>query len=328
MFAAMASVALASCVKNEPVVTPEQGEAIAFDAPVVAPATKAGDPIEYTGNFVAYAWYHNASTVAKYMPGVTVNKADDYKVADYYWPKNGELTFFAYSPAAPAVSTALSVSEMTTTEQMALTYTVQDELAKQDDLLYSSWNGPITKQEVAIAFHHALSAIQFTIAPKDAAAASKFKVKSITLNNAKTTNVLTCSPNSTAWATENLSGDGTYAILADNTSVLAENTPIQAMYKVLPQTLDGTVTLDIQYDLLNPGDASWLPQTESLVLNTVSEEWEMGVKYTYTLTFSVDAIEFAPVIAEDWTPHRHNPLAFLSTLNFLKNNAAQHHDRA
>ena len=36
MFAAMASVALASCVKNEPAMTVAQQDEIAFDLPVVA----------------------------------------------------------------------------------------------------------------------------------------------------------------------------------------------------------------------------------------------------------------------------------------------------
>ena len=122
--AAVAGVALAGCVSNEAEVSPKAEGRIAFAAPLVSGVTRAyvgeiKNPYPTDENFVVSAkYYDNAfdswNNGQSYMSGVkAVYSAADNVWApegqDYYWPKNGSLTFFAYSPAdysswAPAIN--------------------------------------------------------------------------------------------------------------------------------------------------------------------------------------------------------------------------------
>ena len=316
MFAAMASVALASCTKNEPAASVEQGSLITFEAPVVAPATKA--QVKYEGNFSVYAWYHTGDYVGDgvaesiYMDDVPVTLTDGvYSNAGYYWPKKGKLSFFAYSPTQP--NGTLVMSTMTPVGNIEMTYTVSDDIAEKDDLLYSDWSKDQTIEDyvslsaalgsyegVQIAFHHALSALQFNV-QTTAAGNEKFQIHSITINNAYNKNTLTCTPTSAAWDADGHEGDGTYVVLTgDNTVLTSAKKALLNEFNVLPQELGVGVTLDITYSIKNPSSGAWIPQTESLSLKDAQDEWVMGKKYIYTLVFDVDVIQFAPVIAENW----------------------------
>ena len=89
MFAAMASVAFASCVKNEPAFSVAEEDAIVFNSPVMGVPTKGVEMTgtTYTGKgFTVYGWYHTGAfqsitTATAYMKGVAVeaeNPAGNY----------------------------------------------------------------------------------------------------------------------------------------------------------------------------------------------------------------------------------------------------------
>ena len=200
MFAAMASVALASCVKNEPVATVEQGDAILFNSPVVAPATKAtndDDAVAFPHtNFDAYAWYSATAfdaenDAAVYFSKKTFTNAGSYwSATQAYWPKNGVLSFVAYAPAAAVTTPACTAAKLT------FSYTVADAIGDQKDLLYSDWVFDKTSEDqegtnkfsqtgIDLPFHHALSAVDFKLQAADTDAASLIKIRSITLNAVK-----------------------------------------------------------------------------------------------------------------------------------------------
>lgn len=172
MFAAMVSVALVSCVKNEgPVAAVDQPQEISFAAPVLSPNVKSA--AEFCNDFPTdvkiglWAYYYVNSTNSEldaqftefdegtlYMGkdqgglplqyytgnvdgvGSTTKEVQTWKHATnkYYWPKNGSLTFTAYAPynAKNALLANTTDSGVTFTN-----YVVPTTPSEQEDLLYS-----------------------------------------------------------------------------------------------------------------------------------------------------------------------------------------------
>ena len=315
MFAAMASVALASCVKNEPVATVEQGDAILFNSPVVAPATKAttiADAVAFPRtDFDAYAWYSATAFDAEddataYFSKKTFTDAGSYwSATQAYWPKNGVLSFVAYAPAA-AVTDIVSSAE-----KLTFNYEVAAEMANQKDLLYSEWvfnktsanqagNNAFSETGIDLPFHHALSAVKFMLQAADDDAAELIKIKSITLNAVKNAGTLTVlNTNDAAWS--GVDGGANYAVLA-NADGEANATEIYTSaeavsvgeFMLMPQTTSSSLSLHY-YMMIESGD--WIAQNTSINLDLA---WVMGTRYTYTIVFDLDEIKLAPVVKEDW----------------------------
>ncbi len=191
--AVMAGAALAGCVKNEPIVSGDGSPGrITFDAPVVNVPTRAEEIFgNYPGDkdFAVYALYHEgaynansftAPTSATYMTNVTCAADNEDNptywapATDYYWPKNGLLTFAAYAPVMTAVpaedpGTAVGV-KWGATGFTFQNFEVNDDPTQQIDLLYSSRVYDQNKSAmvedqpydgVTIPFKHALSSIVF-----------------------------------------------------------------------------------------------------------------------------------------------------------------------
>ena len=166
MFAAMASVTFASCVKNEPApsVIDDQVE-IAFEAPVLAPNVKSAT--EFHNDFPTdvkigvWAYYYvnptNAELEANYtnfadgtlymgsaQGGLPIQytqlSADPlsgtwkHALNKYYWPKNGALTFTAY---APYTEKNAQLANTTASGVTFKDYRVLQTNSLQEDLLYS-----------------------------------------------------------------------------------------------------------------------------------------------------------------------------------------------
>ena len=323
MFAAMASVALASCVKNEPVANVEQGDLITFNSPVVAPATKATNnenAIAFPhADFSAYAWYaekdvYDGADASLYFANRTFADKVTYWGSNpaSFWPKNGKLTFVAYAPVTngPSVVTADNATDSKT---LTVSYTVQDAIASQVDVLYSDWVANKTSTSdtyetankyadtgIDLPFHHALSAVKFQIKAKSADVAPYLKIKNITLSGVKNSGNLTIPFGAAAyWSTG--SGDASYTVLTSadaaaskaftGTNVINLNDGTQ--FILYPQTLNAELT--VVYYMKTDGD--WLEQTLPVEL---TDTWEMGRRYTYTLIFDLDEIKLAPVVAEEW----------------------------
>lgn len=105
--AALAIAAIASCTKNE-VNEVTANDQITFQT-VVGPATKAlidGIVYETTAPAFGTVAYYNATgttfptSAELYIPESMVSYSSPYwsTATPYYWPKNGSLTFFSYSP--------------------------------------------------------------------------------------------------------------------------------------------------------------------------------------------------------------------------------------
>lgn len=193
IFAAMASVALASCVKNDgPSASIDQNAEISFGLPVMSSVTKAAGVTEYvnpfdkTSTFGVWAHYSDNAWAAAaevsevYMNEVEISYVGNDAVAQawknatksYYWPKNGYLHFSAYAPYEAEVT---DLAEIGATGVTFTNYEVKQDLSNQRDLLFSErvYNAtrdaqgtstdPSYTDGVVVDFKHALSAVNFKV---------------------------------------------------------------------------------------------------------------------------------------------------------------------
>ena len=325
MFAAMASVALASCVKNEPVATPEQGDAITFDVPVVGVPTKVA---ELTGTdyptdrpFHVYAYHTEASTAyagtgVKYMDAVAEYQSADpvcYSPGNYYWPKTGDLSFFAYSPS--------SVSATENAGTITFDYTVDTDPTKHVDLLYSDWAidqtsgdnaedvGTYAYKGIQLAFNHAMSVVKFNFKGTSADVAANIQITSVLLQNVFTNGTLTCDYDAdpkAAWDDQDVKGNFNllkttpYQLTAANSVI---DTDIYNLI-LLPQALPADAKLVVEYQIKNPL-GGWIDQDAvEILLNTAKvgdaalQTWNMNTKYTYNVVFDLNKVYFAPTVVD------------------------------
>lgn len=172
MFAAMASVALASCVKNEPAMTVAQQDEIAFAAPVLAPNVKSAasllntiptDSVFYVWGYFTQENFAGEVSTNEYMDDVQVTyqtPANVWKAAPaegkYYWPTNGKLTFVGYSGAGVTNADVAATG-------LTFNYTAPN---GTNDLLVSQVAYNLKKPAEGgadIVFDHALAAINFNV---------------------------------------------------------------------------------------------------------------------------------------------------------------------
>lgn len=192
-FAACASVAFASCVNDVPdaPVNDEQ-HAITFDVPVVQPnsrvQTEVGTAYENGGDYMVTAWwfkdgnYEAGFADLTFMNNVQISKTTHKPSAPYFYPKNGTLTFIAYSPANLANVTVNKNSGITIVDYVADGETSGDE---QDDILFSERRYNMKKGTVSILFNHALSSIRFAAKTEANYTGVSVEINDITLENVR-----------------------------------------------------------------------------------------------------------------------------------------------
>lgn len=205
--AALAGAALVSCTKNDPAVN-EEPQLITFASPVVSLNTKSATevwnnyPTAEKYNFAVWAKYfvdgsyendkYKTGTYTTWALGQTYMNEIVVKYGNntwapaqnYYWPKNGSLTFIAYSPASIAEITSVTGNGIQIKDHSVSTNPV-DQLdilfseraynkQKVDDdtvaegttgALPGDANDPYTG--VHLSFKHALSSILFNIKTKE-----------------------------------------------------------------------------------------------------------------------------------------------------------------
>ena len=341
LFAAVAGAALASCVKNES----ESGmtasdSKISFEAPVVGATTRAqageiGDKYPTTEKFKVWGWYHEgdyttfgdaANGWKNYMTAsaagnpvvVEYDGTSSWDSAtDYFWPKNGKLTFAAYSPADAAGTYTHTANGLQITG-----FTVAA-VGAQYDLMYSdrAYNRTSSTNQyvgnpytgVDIVFRHALSSIVFKVGTKDnySTADNDFTIKSITIKNVYgagefneglTDGTTNRDPEWTVTGTANnnyVAFSGDFAVPEDKS--LTEPTGAADLI-LLPQSFatNNSAIVEITYTY-GSSISGAIEHTETFQLNhaTNVQAWEPNKRYTYNIIFGLDKIYFAPVV-EAW----------------------------
>ena len=199
--AVMASVAFASCTKNEPA-TKNSEQQISFAAPVVSLNTKAATEVHNnyptTNDFAVWAHYYSDDydtfeNGTVYMNNVTVaNNGTTWTPATpYYWPKNGSLTFIAYAPStvnATVNESGIQISNYTVNqEDLLFSERAYDKRAVDDTATGGTTTGATPSVTVDpytgvhISFKHALSSILFTARTSQAYTGTTITLKKIEL---------------------------------------------------------------------------------------------------------------------------------------------------
>lgn len=341
--AAIASAALVSCTKNE--VTPiAQDQEITFAAPVVGTATKAiageltGAAYPVGEKFNVYGVWHSGdftgwASSSLYMDDVQTQYDDTYNgwrpLDRHYWPKNGKMTFAAYSPSdVNAAAHYYGAAGLT-----LVGFQVEADAKNHVDVLYSERSYNKVKaaadnvntpyDEVDIDFLHALSSIQFTAKTAADFGTTEIKLKNISVYgvNSKADfveNVDETTPG-TYEANPTWINHASYAQVVDKTAayVYYDNAAGQTLTDAkwvmngvanqtdlicLPQTLPATAKVVVTYSINPPGAATpAIDITLETTLDALSTDvWEPGKRYTYNLTIGLDEIYFAPEVT-DWT---------------------------
>ncbi len=331
---AAACVALAACSKNEVKVNVPDQE-ITFQTV----GTKAASPFNTSNKFCSYAyflekgnsWDANYNSANAYISNAAISyntTANAWKATDtYYWPKQGSLTFFAWTDNTPdpkiegtdasitcGSDTGIKISNYSVTDNKNRDILVADIAKDQtaNTTTTSTW-----KKGVPTVFKHALSNVEFKVNKTTSYDGVTFKVKSITLNNVNTKGTYTQgSPSantiSTMWTSQdvptNLSvfnGEVEVTKTKEGTEEWDELTASTGDYKiVLPQkfTSDDQV-LTIVYDINTNYTGTVVTETvtDTKKLSEIyHENWESGKKYILSITLGLNEIYWAPSV-EDWT---------------------------
>ncbi len=355
--AAMSSVALASCVSDESpsIDATPSGKAISFNAPVMYSQTKA---VVHTGEivgtyptdeaFCVYAvwtpesytkwdatgnsakWYMStggAGIKVKYDAGIddgtTPGNGAWAPETNYYWPKNGYLTFAAYSPADAAGTFNYGANGLTITG-----FTVDGTASNQYDLMYSdraynkttSTVGSNTMYDgVDIKFYHALSSIKFKVKLyEDYDVNTIITLTGITVNKVKSKGdfkeTITdgasydAAPEWTNQTDEISTAYRAYPKTTETQQVLYNGGTAQELTDgsnqtsndliLLPQTLGDEAIITVNYTIKSK-DSAEINQSAEVRIKSLTPKWEIGTRYTYTIIFALDKIYFAPSV-ENW----------------------------
>lgn len=341
VLAACVGVALTSCVNDEKLDVLSGSRArITFSSPVSGANTRTvyGEMtkpyskietfqvygLQHVGNYAGTGW----DTGDLMIKDKTVKYNDTYNGWEtenetYFWPADKLMTFGAYSPTQVKTDVTSNSGTITYDETgLKITgFSVADDIAKQYDLMYSevarNKNGSPTSATggyngVDINFHHALSSVNIYVKLADnvsSGAIRNVKIKGVKFKADFGQNVEWDSATSgtmhtkgaPAW-TNRASETKDYTVLIDE--IQATNTPTRihnTSMILLPQSFVGIAEaiIELDYKLAhNP----WV-NNETVVINTLTQEWIMAKRYNYTVVIGgsgVTPIYFAPSEV-DWT---------------------------
>lgn len=340
-YVAAACAALASCVKNEVRVNAPDQE-ITFQTV----STKAGAAFDNTHKFYSYAyflekdktWDPDFASAKPYIDNALIAFdpstgtgngfwAPEAPNTYYYWPKQGSLTFFAWTDdtAAPSVGAGATVTCAPKTGIKIENYSVMDNLNKdilvaeiaKDKKNNEKVTGRNWSEGVPTVFRHALAKVEFKVNKKEAYPNVEFRVKKITLTKVSTRGTFTqcqSTPNENwGWNSWDIQKDLT--VFTGNEEVTAtdaagtynELTPSATDYHiVLPQVLRDKTDpkLTIEYEIITSyvtgGTSVTEKVTETKDLKDIyKSDWECNKKYVLGITLGLNEIYWDPSI-EGW----------------------------
>ena len=339
-FATCASLTLASCVNDEKLEELSESKSlISFSSPVVGAnsrviAGEMSNPFNTDETFQVFGLMHEKTGYA----GTGWDNADKLLIKDetvvynptlnawitkdktYFWPKDKNMTFGAYSPTQVKTAVASNSGTITYNETgLNITgFEVDPDPENQYDLMYSEvaknkttspssatggYNG------VDINFHHALSSINFYV--KLDPSVTSGSIKNLKINNVKYQGNFS---QNVVWNSETLStttlgtaswtrtdAKHSYTVYTDEVEAqTATNTKVGPNLILLPQPFaDNTeASVTLEYKMANN---PWVSETIYLK-DLTPGGWIMSKRYNYTIIIGgsgVTATYFAPNVT-DW----------------------------
>lgn len=340
-----AVAALAACSKNE-VVPAVSGENVEISYKV-APRTKADPQAFDTHNvFASWAYYlpsgkwdENRTNAKIYIgkegeEGATISYGNNvWKDQDnsYYWPKEGNLTFFAYSLNSKSLTNKFGndthFSCLNHESQYGIFGSLNLDIHPNTDFLVADIASDKTANEnvydfngVPTLFKHKLSRVKFAVKKK-----SDYPGATITLNSITFKNLVNVMTYSQFWkdanndiiqdyiATEGASRSNQEYTKTDFevSSTAFVPVPNEVRYIYIPQDFknvtDATkiATIEVKYTVTLKKGTSETDKgiaetyTKTLKVKDIFDSWEIGKRYTFNLIFSLDEIKWAPAVG-DW----------------------------
>jgi hypothetical protein len=201
----IALAALTSCSNDETMDAIEKGNAITFRATTEKPMeTRAVDKTEanitdfkvsslYEGG-TGFFDFTNVNVVRKSGGAVGSNTSWEY-APERFWPLDGNLTFFAYSPAGSQNVTDFSISATGQT----IDYKVSSNLSLQEDFLVaeSAKIASPASNAVNLPFKHALSQVIFSA--RSIVNGVSFEISEVGLENLNSSGTLDLTSAPLAW---------------------------------------------------------------------------------------------------------------------------------
>lgn len=323
-FILAAAAALAACAKNEvtPVLSQENTE-IAYN---VAPKTKtlgANQENFATGNvFASWAfylpkdktWAADKATSQPYIVNSEISHQDDNTWKEtgksYYWPKDGgSLTFLAYSLNKGNLTLAGEHSEFTCDKGAGVQGHIELMDNKNTDFLVAEIAADKTANEnqyvfngVPTLFKHKLSRVACTVKKAANYADKKFELKEINFLNVATYGTYAQLPTD-GFNASTVKHDQIYTTAVQEITTTATPVATEDVVIYMPQTFaDATAKIQVKYTVTTTVGGS-TPVVENCVkeisINSKFDEWAMGKKYTFNLTFALDEITWDPAV-EKW----------------------------
>lgn len=319
---AAAAAALAACAKNEvtPVLSQENTE-IAYN---VAPKTKtlgANQENFSTDNvFASWAFYLPkdktwAADKAASQPYI-VNSKISHKngiwkdqTKSYYWPKDGgSLTFLAYSLNKGDLTLAGEHSEFTCDNAGGVQGHIELMDNKNTDFLVAEIAADKTANEnqyvfngVPTLFKHKLSRVACTVKKAANYADKKFELKEINFLNVVTYGTYGQLPTE-SFNAGTVKHDQVYTNAVQEITTTAASVAAEDVVIYMPQTFeDATAKIQVKYTVTTiVGTGSVVENcVKEISINSKFDEWAMGKKYTFNLTFALDEITWDPAV-EKW----------------------------
>lgn len=337
LFSAVA--ALAACSKNE-VVPAVSGENVEISYKV-APRTKAGPQTFDTKNvFASWAYYlpsgknwdANHTEAKIYIgkegeEGATISYGNNVwkdQDASYYWPKEGKLTFFAYSLNSSSLTdksgTDTHFTCLNHESQYGIFGSLNLDTHPNTDFLVADIASDQTANEnkynltgVPTLFKHRLSRVKFAVRKK-----ADYANTTITLNSIEFKKL--CNGMTYSQFMKNDNGKFEEYILPStsrkdqiyttkdfevaSTAFVSVPEANEDHYIYIPQNFndvtdaDKIATIEVKYTVTFKDGISET-YTKTLNVKDIFDSWEMGKKYTFNLSFSLDEINWAPAVG-DW----------------------------
>lgn len=332
---------LAACSKNELVSVSPADEQIKFET-AVNKSTKAlitGTTYATTNTFGTVAYKVNGSDTQLYIPVSEVSYTAGTPAywstsAPYYWPKQGTLTFYSYSPYKFQETTDVVVPVAATEAGLKFeNYNVADHqltdlmtAEKQSGLTGSNASETGLKDGVKTVFHHKLAqvvAINFETVLDGArhdyanghttstfvAGDKEFIINKVELRNIKETATLTDDGDAVStWtnyaaATSTVAWHSNTANTAFNAGEYNTTCDVNGYRLVLPQIHeDAAQSIYFEYTIRTYTSNTAYAEEK---LNHTAEfkglqtAWEQNKRYTYTFKIGLDRIYWVPSVV-DW----------------------------
>ena len=342
LFSAVA--ALAACSKNE-VVPAVSGENVEISYKV-APRTKADPQAFDTKNvFASWAYYlpsgknwnDNWEDAKIFIgkedeEGVTIsygNKVWRDQTTSHYWPKEGSLTFFAYSLNRNNLDLKYDSGHTypivchKSQNAYGINATIDLKDNKNLDLLVAEIAKDKTQNEniyslngVPTLFKHKFSRIQFAVKKKEEYTGTTITLNSITFNNVAHTGHYSqfnkeegdveftqdyCKAGDIRTSLVYTTTDFKVTSATDYVPVTETD---ETYYIYMPQDFKNVTdakdiaTIEVKYTVTFRNGTSET-YIKTLNVKDIFNSWEMGKKYTFNLSFSLNEINYAPAVG-DW----------------------------